>query len=260
MPEETKAPEANPAETVVATETPAEATAPEVVKVPEVDRFAELEARLAEKEKYIGKMQMEVGETRNQMRQQAQRMAELENYLSQQANPPRDFNSEYKQLQEQVDSGSLSMGEAMAIAAQISREQALAESNAQMEMALNNRDQQERQFELENDWKRLNPDYVDFYQAGLGKQFSQEHAFYNDGPLAYEHYKRKEAEKLAELKFEEGKRKGLEEAKKLLQGTGEGQKILQDPGSSAARVPTASPSRDQLKSQFIKDYMEGKFK
>ena len=226
--------EANPQGTEEATPDVAttEVGEPEVTPAEPVDvvgdRLAKLEQANAEKDKYIGKMQMEVGESRKMIQQEAQRRAELEQYLEQQANPPRDFDAELEQLAAQVDDG-LPQGDALKIAAQISYERAMAEGEQRTMSLLQQEQQRNKMQEMEQSFLAKFPDYPDFLESGERDKLAQEHPFFNDGPLAYLEFKRREEAAKGGMKLEEGKRAGTEETKRLLQGTGKGQQVLQDP-------------------------------
>lgn len=184
----------------------------------------ELAASYAELERKLGEQGQEVG-TLKQMNQMM--LQQLQQTSGQAKTAPTqqeaeaevvDYDAQLQALSQAVESGDLSIGEAILKSNAIAKEQATRNALQEYEKLNQKRsvEQTKQQF------LKQNPDFIELQQGGVLEQVKQELPGLHDDFSAYYAYKAQNAQKAVQAK---------QETQRIAKGDARTEKVLQKPGT-----------------------------
>ncbi len=186
-----------------------------------------------ELESMAGRQSSEVGDLRRQMdmiQQQLAAGADKGKAESKEAAEP-DFDTQLKEIEEQVESGDLSWSQAIRMSAEITAKRTAAEA----QKAFQQYDQQKQIQSQQDKFLQDHPDFLEAQKNGTLQQYKQTNPFHDDFS-AYWHWKADtqaaEKEALAKEAFEKGK----QEVSQLAKGSEAAKKVLAKPGSDIRKT------------------------
>lgn len=209
----------------------------------------EMAASYSELEKKLGQQGQEVG-TLKQMNQMM--LEQMQQYNAQAKTPPTqdeaqaqavDYDSQLKQLSEAVETGDLSIGEALIQANAIAKDQATQQALSEYEK-LN----QKRSLEnTKSQFLKNNPDFTELQKSGALEHVKEELPGLHDDFSAYYALKAQQAQQAVAAK---------QEVKRISKGDARTEKVLQKPGTPQTRnigkPQNGRPSDFDIKQSMLK--------
>lgn len=185
-------------------------------------------------EKKLGSQGSEVGELRKQnqllMRQMEQALDKQKATETQQQAPKTDYEALMADIKTKVDSGDLSIEEALfqsnQITAQMAEERALSKAEQFMSQQLQQRDAQS----IQKDFLKENPDFLELQQSGALEQVKASNPLHDDLSAYYA------------LQAQQAYERGKMEQAALKEGAARTDKVLTKPGSTIRQENKKRPS------------------
>lgn len=180
----------------------------------------ELEGRL-------GSQGQELGALRNEVAQHRAAQAEAEKGKRQKQEPVTDYDAKLNEIYEKVETGDISVGEALkqsnALTAEMTMATAVQQANKATQDILIDKDAES----AEKEWHKTYPDYAEVVASGQLQPYIDKNPILIDETVAYFQYK-------ADQRFEDGKA----EAERIAKGAAEADTVVKEPGVMTPRTPT----------------------